>query len=134
MYQNVQTSILEVNSARISIKLLVDIVYGLPSHTQRARLQTCIAVTKNTQMHEGRRRYTRGVGYIPTLAVLTYNTMIYYPKLNSNYFDHCWETWRHLTSSQLPSGLFATPMLKWRGYRKRIVNQNKTSGFNALIV
>jgi len=27
--------------------------------------------------------------YIPTLAVLPYNTMIYYPKLKSNYFHHC---------------------------------------------
>ena len=29
------------------------------------------------------------VAYIPTLAVLPYNTMIYYPKLKSNYFHHC---------------------------------------------
>jgi len=43
--------------------------------------------------------------YIPILAVLPYNTMIYYPKKKSNYFHHCWETWHHLTSSQLPSGV-----------------------------
>ena len=29
------------------------------------------------------------VTYISTLAVLLYNTMIYYPKLKSNYFHHC---------------------------------------------
>jgi len=33
------------------------------------------------------------VAYTPTLAVLPYNTMIYYPKLKSNNFHHCWETW-----------------------------------------
>jgi len=44
------------------------------------------------------------VAYIPTLAVLPYNTVIYYPKIKSIYFHHCWETWHHLTSSQLPSG------------------------------
>ena len=51
---------------------------GHHSHTQRAELQTCIAVTKNTQIHES----TRGiedicVAYIPTLPVLPYNIMIY---------------------------------------------------------
>jgi len=71
--------------------------------------------------------------YIPTLAVLPYNTMIYYPKLKSNCFHHCWEIWHHLTSSQLPSGLPAGPIFKWRGYRMRIRNQNKTSGWNTLI-
>jgi len=30
-----------------------------------------------------------------TLAVLPYSTVIYYPKLKSNYFHHCWETWHH---------------------------------------
>jgi len=29
------------------------------------------------------------VVYIPTLAVLPYNTMMYCPKLTSNYFHHC---------------------------------------------
>jgi len=31
------------------------------------------------------------LAYIPTLAVavLPYNTMIYYPNLKSNYFYHC---------------------------------------------
>jgi len=47
------------------------------------------AVTQNTQMHESTRRYICGV-YSPTsLAVLPYNTMIYYPELGSNYFHHC---------------------------------------------
>jgi len=43
------------------------------------------------------------VVYIPTLAVLLYNTTIYYPKLKANCFHRCWETRHHLTSSQLPS-------------------------------
>jgi len=30
--------------------------------------------------------------------------MIYHPKPKSTYFHHCWETWHHVTSSQLPSG------------------------------
>ena len=170
--------------------------------------------------------------HIPTLAVLPYNTITYYPMLNSNYFHHCWEqrrnevrwrpvqeaslvppvsnlkpcsnlrsqanvrpmfasdfgskctvlkkvlatllelfgasrshsapptvirrhhndsapeklfpltplrcapgwkTWHLLTSSQLPTGLSAAPMFKWRGYRIRIGNQNKTSRRNTLI-
>jgi len=52
---------LEVNSNIIGIKLPVDMVYCARSspHTQRARLQTCMAVTKNTQIHESTR------GYIP---------------------------------------------------------------------
>ena len=52
------------------------------------------------------------IAYIPTLAVavLPYNTMIYYPKLKSNYFHHSWETWHHFTSSQLHSGLSAGSM------------------------
>jgi len=29
------------------------------------------------------------VAYIPTLAVLPYGSMIYYPKLRYNYFHHC---------------------------------------------
>jgi len=29
------------------------------------------------------------VTYIPTLAVLPYNTMIDYPKLKPKYFHHC---------------------------------------------
>jgi len=39
------------------------------------------------------------VAYIPTLAVavLPYNTTIYFPKLKSNYFHHCWETWHYIT-------------------------------------
>jgi len=75
------------------------------------------------------------VACIPTLAVavLPYNTMIYYPKLKSNYFHHCCETWHHFTSSQLHSGLPAGSMFKWRGYRIRIGNQNKTGGWNTLI-
>jgi len=64
------------------------------------------------------------VTYIPTLAVLPYNTMIYYPKLKSNCVHHCWGIWHHL-SSQLPSGLSAGPMFKWRGCRMRIWNQYK---------
>jgi len=74
------------------------------------------------------------LAYIPTLAVavLPYNTMIYYPNLKSNYFYHCWETWRHFTSSQLHSGLSAGSMFKWRRYRMRIGNQNKTGGWNTL--
>jgi len=51
------------------------------------------------------------VAYIPTLAVLPSNTMIYYPKLKYIYVHHCWETWHHL-SSQLPSELPGGPMLK----------------------
>jgi len=77
------------------------------------------------------------VAFIPTLAVavLPYknNTLIYYPKLKSNYFHHCWETWHHFTSPQLHSGLFAGSMFKWRGYRMLIGSQNKTSGWNSLI-
>jgi len=69
---------------------------------------------------------------LATLLV-PYNTMIYYSKLKSNYFHHSWETWHHLTSSQLPSGLSAWPMFKWRGCRMRIGNHNKTSGWNTLI-
>jgi len=57
MYQNVQTCILEVNNTRIGIKLPVDIVQGLHSHTQRARLQTCIAVKKE---HKNTWKYTWG--------------------------------------------------------------------------
>jgi len=71
--------------------------------------------------------------YIPTLAVLPYNTMIYYPKLKSNYFHHCWEIWHHLTSSQLPSGLSGGLMFKWHRSRMCIGNQNKTCGWNTLI-
>jgi len=54
---------LEENSARIGIKLPVDIVYCVSSspHTQRARLQTCIAVTKNKQIDESTRGCIRGV-------------------------------------------------------------------------
>ena len=72
---------------------------------------------------------------IPTLAVavLPYNTMVCYSKLKSKYFHHCWETWHYLTSSQLPSGLPAGPMLKWRGHRMRIGNRNKTSEWISLI-
>jgi len=66
------------------------------------------------------------VAHIPTLALLPYNTMIYYPKLKSSCFQRCWETWHHLTNSQLPSGLSSGPMFKLRGYRMRIRNQNKT--------
>jgi len=29
------------------------------------------------------------VAYIPTLEVLPYNTMTYYPVLKSNYLHHC---------------------------------------------
>jgi len=29
------------------------------------------------------------------LEVLPHNSMIYYPKLKSNYLHHCWETWHH---------------------------------------
>ena len=29
------------------------------------------------------------VAYIPTLGVLPYNSMIYYPELRANYFHHC---------------------------------------------
>jgi len=47
---------------------------------------------------------------VPPLVVLPYNTMIYYPQLKSTHFHHCWETWHHLTSSQLPSGLSARPI------------------------
>jgi len=65
MYQNVQTCILEVNSTRIDIKLPVDIVWGLHSHTQRARLQPCIAVAKNTQIHESPRGNIRRAGLTP---------------------------------------------------------------------
>jgi len=54
------------------------------------------------------------VACIPTLAVLPYNTMIYYHKLKSNYFHRCWETWHPLTSTQVPSGLSTGPMFKWR--------------------
>jgi len=66
------------------------------------------------------------MAYIPTLAVavLPYNTMVYYPKLKSNYFHLCWETWHHFRSSQLYSGLSAGLMFKWRGYRVRSGNQN----------
>jgi len=73
------------------------------------------------------------VAFVPTLAVLPYNTMTYYLKLKSDYFHHCWETWHHLTNLQLPSGLSAGPMLKWRGYRMRIGNQNQASGWNTFI-
>jgi len=52
-----------------------------------------------------------------------YNTMIYYPKLKSKCFHHCWETWHHLTSSQLSSWVSAGLMFKWRGYGMRIGNQ-----------
>jgi len=52
---------------------------------QRARLPTCTAVTKNTLIHESTRGYICGIGYIPTLAVFPYNTMIYYSRLKSNY-------------------------------------------------
>jgi len=92
MYQNVQTCILEVNSTGSGIKLPVNVVFYVRSslpHTQRARLQTCIAVTKNTQIHESVQGYIRGVGYLPTLAVLPYNTMTYCPKQKFNYFHHC---------------------------------------------
>jgi len=34
------------------------------------------------------------------------------------------ESWHHLTSSQLPSGLSAGPMFKLRKCRMRIGNQN----------
>jgi len=71
------------------------------------------------------------VAYIPSLAVLPYDTMFYYPKLKSNYCHHCWETWPHF--ARLHSGLSAEPMCKWRGYRMLIGNQNKTSGWNTLI-
>jgi len=45
------------------LKLPVDIVYCVRSSLPHAtrRLQTCIAVTKNTQMHESRRGCIRGV-------------------------------------------------------------------------
>jgi len=39
------------------------------------------------------------VAYIPSLSVLPYNTMIYYPKLKSNYFHHSWETFNKFTTS-----------------------------------
>jgi len=81
MYQNVQTCILEVNSTRI------DIVQGLHYHTQRARLKTCIAITKNTQIHESTRGHIRAVH--TNSVSFPYNNMIYYPKLKSNYFHHC---------------------------------------------
>jgi len=73
MFQNAQTCSLEANSTRIGIKLPVDIVYcvnhqltlcivyGLHSHTQRARLQTRIAVTKNTKIRESTRESIRDV-------------------------------------------------------------------------
>jgi len=73
------------------------------------------------------------VACIPTLVVLTYNFMIYYPKLRFNYFHHCWETRYHLTSSQLTSGLSAGSMFKWCGYLMRIRNQNNTSEWNTLV-
>jgi len=60
------------------------------------------------------------VAYILILAGLPYNIMVCYPKLKSNNFHDCWETWHHSTSLQLPSGLSAGPMFKWRGYRMRI--------------
>jgi len=65
MYLNVQTCIFEVNSTVqelvLNYQLTLCIVCGLHSHTQRARLQTCIAVTTNTQIHESTRGYIRGV-------------------------------------------------------------------------
>jgi len=75
MYQNVQTCILEVNSTRIGIKLPVDIVQDLHSPTQRAGLQTCIAVTKNTQIHESTRGHIRAV--YTNSGSPPYNPMIY---------------------------------------------------------
>jgi len=48
------------------------IVYDVHSHTQRARLQTCIAVTKNTQIDESARGYIGYVAHMPTLADLPY--------------------------------------------------------------
>jgi len=67
------------------------------------------------------------VAFIRTLAVLPHNTVIYYAKLmlKSNHFRHCWQTWHHLASSQLPSGLSAGPTFKWRGYRMRIGKQKE---------
>jgi len=52
------------------------------------------------------------VAYVPTLAVLAYNTMIYYPKQKFNCSHHRSETWHHLTSSQFPSGLSAGQKFK----------------------
>jgi len=115
----------------LNCQLTICAIQGLHSHTQRARLQRCIAVTKNTQTHESTRGYMRRV--YTCFGSPPYNTMVYYPKLKSNYVHHCWETWYHLTSSQLPSGLSAGPMFKWRGCRMRIGNQNKTSRWNTLI-
>jgi len=65
------------------------------------------------------------VAYIPTLAVLPYNTMIYYPKLKSHCFHHCWETWHCLTSSQFPSRLSARPMFKWRTWTPHAHRKSK---------
>jgi len=36
----------------LNYQLRLCVVQGLCSHHQRARLQTCIAVTKNTQIHQ----------------------------------------------------------------------------------
>jgi len=87
MYQSVQTCILEVNSTRIGIIISVNIVQGLHSHTQRARLQTCIAVTENTQIHESTRGYTRGVYTNSGSSALLHHDLL--PKLKANYFHHC---------------------------------------------
>jgi len=69
---------------------------------------------------------------VSTPVVLTYNTMIFYTELKSTYFNHCWDTWHHSTSSLLPSVFSAGPMFKWRGYSMRIRNRNKTSGWKTL--
>jgi len=61
------------------------------------------------------------VAYVPTLAVLAYNTMIYYPKQKFNCSHHRSETWHHLTSSQFPSGLSAGPevQMTWIPHARR---------------
>jgi len=130
MHQNVHTCILEVNSTRIGIKLPVDIVYCVRSSFPHATRFMHRSNKEHTNMWKYGR--TLDLAYISTVAVLPYETMICYPKLKSTNFHHCWETWESLRSPQLPSGLSAGPMFKWRGHRMRIGNRNKTSGWNTL--
>ena len=86
MYQNLQGCIFEANSTRISIKLPVDIVYKVFTPTRSA------LDFKHASQQQRTHKYMKVhediyVAYILTLAVLPYNTMIYYP-IASDGFTH----------------------------------------------
>jgi len=77
---------------------------------------------KHIQVHED-----IYVPFIRTLAVLPYNTMIYYPKLKSNYFHHCWETWHHWNKFTTSFGAVCSTdvQMTWIPHAQRKPKQDK---------